>query len=298
MSTIWTLLISYAVGVASSVPVSWYFFRKSRRTRLVVFVQFVTSVFQGIDSSVRAQLGVAFRGKTVDDMTQVQFVVVNEGELPIRDPIKPLSLSIPSKASLLDASVAFVHPEGREVSVSRVSEPDERSTIQFIFPLLNKGEGFIVRLLLSGELKPKELRFSISAEDLPPLIPATGWGVSPYGITPRATLGAWIIPAILLGIGGSIVSTVIYFAQHHTGWWPLPWHTFRPDWATIAQIVGAGLGGLAIVLLGMASATAQDGRPFWNPRPRFTVPRQFQPPRWIERDTFGRIPESHATVDE
>lgn len=61
-----------------------------------------------------------------------------------------------------------VHPQGRDVTLNI---DDSKTTVCIEFPLLNKDDFFIIRLLLKGEIDPDNLKFTISADELPPELP-------------------------------------------------------------------------------------------------------------------------------
>ena len=79
--------------------------------------------------------------------------------------ISPLTLHVPEGSQILDASILYIHPKGREVSIS-VKE----SNAIFNFALLNSDEFFIAKILLEGEPKEQDFKFSISVDDLPPTL--------------------------------------------------------------------------------------------------------------------------------
>lgn len=67
----------------------------------------------------------------------------------------------------MDASILHVAPEGREVRIVQ-----SQTSVAFTFPLLNAGEFFITKLLLQGRARPKDFKFSITDDELPPMLDA------------------------------------------------------------------------------------------------------------------------------
>jgi len=160
-------LTSLIVGVLATVWVSRYYFKRTTDKSLTPYLQHISSLFDGVDDSVRESLKIAYKGTAITELLEVQFLIANTGERPIRDFIAPLTLSIPQNCSLLDASILHVSPEGREVLINQTPH-----TVAFNFPLLNSGEFFITKLLLQGVAKTKDLKFTITVDDLPPVLTA------------------------------------------------------------------------------------------------------------------------------
>jgi hypothetical protein len=122
-------LASLIIGVVATVWVSRYYFKRTTDKSLTPYLQFMSSLFDGVDPSVRESLKIAYKGTAVTELLEVQFLIANTGERPIRDVIAPLTLSIPENCSLLDASLLHISPEGREVEIKHT--PD---TVVFRFP--------------------------------------------------------------------------------------------------------------------------------------------------------------------
>jgi len=175
MSTILVTVGSLVIGVVATFVVGRYYFRRSVAKHLSCYVQFAAPVFAGMDPDVRKQLKIFYKDLEVDDLYELQFAVINDGERPIRDCLRPLTLHIKSDISVLDASILRVQPEGRTVDVVITSEPTGAARIEFPFLLLNKDEGFVAKIILRGKLTEADAALHIVAEDLPPIIAATPW---------------------------------------------------------------------------------------------------------------------------
>jgi len=165
MENILIAIISISVGIAATVFASRHYYRRSVDKELTPFVQLQSNVLSHIDKDVKSELHIEYKGVKVDNLQQLQFLVANTGERAIRDVIKPLRLELPDDVEIMDASLLYIAPEGREVSLA-ISEPAH--SIEFNFPLLNKDEFFIFKLLIKGAPARKDLKFSIVADDLPP----------------------------------------------------------------------------------------------------------------------------------
>lgn len=173
MENILIAFVGAVIGIIATVVVGRYYYVRTTDKRLNVYIQLASPVLGGIDPKVREVLKVHYRNIEVVDLFQLQFLVANEGVRAIRDCIEPLTVGIPSNIKLLDATVLYVRPENRTVKVNVRDEDntaDSSTVVECIFPLLNKGDFFLVKLLLDGLLKPLELQFRITADDLPPVI--------------------------------------------------------------------------------------------------------------------------------
>jgi hypothetical protein len=167
--TFWGIII----GVAATIVVGRYYFLRSFNKRLTPYIQIASPLLEGIDSTVRESLKIHYRGVEVLNLFQLEIVFINDGDRAIRDCLEPLSLHLPKGIKVLDAVVLDVHPEERVVT-TKTREATNGSTtvpvIDFDFKLLNKGEYFRVKLLTDGLFNIEELKFYITADDLPPLI--------------------------------------------------------------------------------------------------------------------------------
>lgn len=241
---------------------------------------------------LRERVTVLLDGEPAERLVQVQFIVANQGVRAIQ-PIKPLSLSLPSSVGLLDAHVLHVHPDGRHVGLLVSRQDDGATTIAFPFDVLNRDEGFVVRLLLTGELAARDLRFTLTCDDLPPVVAPTGWGTSRYGITPPFNIGALILMAIFALPGAALTYVAGELARARPWSMPVPWSQFRPSLETLAIACTFALG-CGLLLLGVISSVAQEGRPFFNAvRPNLPLPAHLRLPPWITPDMHGRYPLSH-----
>lgn len=163
-------ILSLFGGVLATVVVARYYFlrtvEKSKKS-LIPYIDFFSELLDGIDPEVRQALSIKYQDHEVEDLIEVQFLVANSGEKPIRDVIKPLSLTVPTSSKIMNAALLHVSPDGREVSLN-VNK--ETNTINYIFDLLNKNEFFVVKLLLNGKADIDDFKFTITVDDLPPVL--------------------------------------------------------------------------------------------------------------------------------
>jgi hypothetical protein len=132
-------IVILIVSVLATVWVSRYYFRRTVAKGLTPYLQFSSPLFNSVDPAVRDSLKITYKGLAVTELLEVQFIIANTGERPIRDVIAPLSLRIPKGCcSLLDASVRYVAPEGTDVKILQSSD-----SVAFTFPLLNARDFFL-----------------------------------------------------------------------------------------------------------------------------------------------------------
>ena len=111
MSGLVTSIASLILGVVATVWVSRYYFKRTVDKALTPYIQFSSSLFEGVDPSVRQALTIDYKGTSVKELLEIQFLIANTGERPIKDLIKPLTLIIPAGCTLLDASMLHIAPD-------------------------------------------------------------------------------------------------------------------------------------------------------------------------------------------
>lgn len=194
METFLGTMAGIIFGGMISFIISRFYYKKSIKTKnLSCYVQFVSEILTDIDPEVKQKLDIEYDGQKVDSIYQVQFIIANTGDFPVRDVIKPLTLEIPNNAEVLDTNLLHIEPNGREINLQTLKSATFNS-VEFKFPLLNSGEYFVVKLLVKGEApspEPKKsendsetiismdyfefgqynlFKFRITVDDLPPEI--------------------------------------------------------------------------------------------------------------------------------
>ena len=167
------------IGAIITFLVSKYFFRKSIKEKtLKPFIQFESKLFSELDPELKEDLIVKYKNHNVDNIIQAQFLVANSGDIPIRDIIEPLRLTLPKENRIFSVNIVHIEPDGREIK-HRIVENELNNIIEFKIPLLNGGDFFVFKILVQDKLpeeneqeeKNKEksiFNFSITADDLPP----------------------------------------------------------------------------------------------------------------------------------
>ena len=267
------VLVSIIIGVIATIWVSNHYYRRSKRKSLTPYIQFSTSVFRGVDPSVREAVKIEYKEVQIKDLFEIQFLIANTGERPIRDIINPLTLHVPEESQILDASILYIHPKGREVSIS-VKE----SHAIFNFALLNSDEFFIAKILLEGELKQEDFKFSISVDDLPPTLKQR---LLPYelidtGEKREFEKGLLIGGILLLALGSSLAGLI--YAQ-----WPIIsalWRveflaTFKENWIILVSAAIAAVPALLLIVIGPMMAIGAFTSFSFPKKRKFHVPSDY-----------------------
>lgn len=143
-------ILSFVLGGVLSFLISKYFYRKSlQKNSLKISLNYFSTLFDNIDSEIKQNLKLVYKGNEIQDINSIEFTIENDGTKPLRDIIKPLTLSIPKDFEILDANVQRISPNGREVNVSI---DKEKNVITIYFPLLNPKENFILKILYKGSV--------------------------------------------------------------------------------------------------------------------------------------------------
>jgi hypothetical protein len=271
--------IGVIVGVLATVFVGQYYFRRTVNKSLGVYGLLNSYVFAGIAGDVRRQLNFRFQDKDVKELQQLVFLVANDGEKAIRDMMAPMKLSIPGNVEVLDASIIHKKPDDLTATIAIKEEAQSTTGLCLDFPLLNKGEFFVVKLLLSGQLPIEKVRFAVLAEDLPrslSVMPAPPTALREEGFRVEWSL--------------AVVATLILLFVAWAGWWllvlresrpelfPVPWNTFRVTIEAAFLLIPALLFLPVLGIIGMAMvAAAAFGGEFPPSRTRkFPLPKELQ----------------------
>lgn len=273
-----------AIGVIATVFASRYYFRRSVDKQLTPFVQNLTNVLHYIEEDVKSELEVRYRGVQVENLQQTQFLIANTGERAIRDLIEPLTLKIDSADEIMDVNILHIHPHGRDVKANLVKSG---KAVKFDFPLLNKDEFFIVKLLVNGNPDRWDYKFNIVADDLPPqlLIKSLSYDQIEHD-GPREKRGFELGPAI----GGLVflfLSLCISLISYYVGGVEIPviesevwsWLNFIP-FIGIAHWVGyivAFIFGLIAIFAIIGAFTSSFEFP---KRKKFKVPSELASASW------------------
>ena len=302
-------VIGLALGIVATVLVSRYYFLRSVDKSLSVFGLLNANVFAGIARDMRKNLHFIFQDKEVEDLQQVVLLIANDGERAISNVIEPLSIQLPNGVDVLDASVLHRHPESLKASITHKAST-AGAALDFIFPLLNKGEFFVVKLLLSGNVSVRDIPFTILADDLPRSLKVKR--APPASLQDSGYKVQWELVVVSLVI---LVFPLWALYMLHLLWkkqpelFPYPWESFVVSMPSLLlTIPGALLLGFLLLLgIGMLGAAFFNGQFPPNRRPRFPLPKEIRnmgfpyrmpplPPSFGEDDHFDMEPETAADV--
>lgn len=201
------------IGSIVTFLVSRHFFKKGIKEKsFTPFVQFTSTLFSELDPELQKNLKVNYKNQEIENITQTQFVIANTGDVPIRDIIKPLQLTLPKENKILGVNIVYTKPKEREVEY-KIIETDNSNTIEFIIPLLNAKEYFVVKIIIQDVLKNpekdknKKYLFSITADDLPPKLTIKNFPSSHYEKGEEKEIGAG---SILIWIG--VIPLIFYIS--------------------------------------------------------------------------------------
>ena len=264
---------SLASGIIATVLVTKYYFRRSLEKSLTPYIQFSSSPLKDIDPAVRKALEVKYQDHAIDNLYEIQFLIANTGFKAIRDVIEPLTLIIPEKCTLLDASVLHVDPQGRTIDLEM---SDDKKELRYVFPLLNSGEFFITKLLLNGTPSEEDFSFSIVSDELPPtLAPAP----LPYDSIGTSRKREFQFPLLIVGLLITVLGLAIV-KLIYDGWPSLPSWSELSAWGFFTSLGFSGwalffsiLPAFVFLLLGviMTAACFTEGS-FPPPKKKFILP--------------------------
>ena len=285
-------VIGIIFGVAVTVIVARYYFRRTTQKRLTLYRVLNTRIFAGIDEEVRKQLRFTFREEEVSELQQIEFLVANDGEQAVSNLIDPLCLDLPTGIKVLDASILHRSPKNLQCSVRTTTQEDGIMRIVLDFPLLNKGEYFLVKLLISGTVPTDELSFTILADDLPRTLKFR-W-LSYDALQERKVRVEWpalVIGILLLGSTCAMGFALYSLVRHQPDLFPYPWSTFKFSVTLFLVMLPSCVGLLLLGIFGifLTIGMAFEGL-FPGRGPRFPLPEEFRRRSFHFRDI---IHEAH-----
>lgn len=228
MQAIVIAVVTTVIGVVVTILISRHYYGRSSKHRLAIYEFPFPKILRGVDPETRRGLAIKFHGRDVNELNVIEYLIANEGADAIRDTISPLSAAVAEPCQIVDASITYVWPEGREVSVEVINDRQFRC----VFPLLNSHEYFYIKLITDGYVRGQDITFSITAEDLPPRIRVeSGARVNISGEDSRfSDVGAFGGALVILLIGASIGIPVVGLYEVHPAYFPFAWSRFQFTW--------------------------------------------------------------------
>jgi hypothetical protein len=265
-------IASLIVGAALSVAISRYYYKRSLRHRLAIYVFQSSRLFRDVDSAIRKALTIQFHGAPVEQLVLAELLIANEGVHAVRDCVQPLTIALPDDARFVDASILYVHPDGRQVSTTLSSA---RKCI-CEFEILNAGEYFLLRIIIDGRTRVADLRCSIVAENLPPRIAVE---FEPVETRERSRFDfvAPLVFGVAAGLlGGSILATLVLLRDAQPSLFPFPPSGFEFSFGSSLVIFVAGTLGVLLTLIGLGFLAASVFGGVIPPPRRFPLPGHFR----------------------
>ena len=273
-----------------------YYFLRSVNKSIGVYQLLNSLVFEGIAPDVRRQLHFRFQDSEVDELQQVVFLVANDGERAISNVIEPLTLRIPAGVEVLDALVLHRHPSELRLQVKTDGGPAGGSSTSFSFPILNKGEFFVVKLLLSGRLVVDKQSFQLLADDLPRAVQVKD--LPPSAVEDENYSFMWEL-ALAAVIVLAVPTWILYFGyqlyETRPELFPYPWTSFIVSFESLALLVPGAILLILIAFMGLVILAAAVFGGEFPPRtgPRFPLPKELR--RAVYRHPFARF---HGPFEE
>jgi hypothetical protein len=277
-----TGILGIIIGIIATVVVARYYYRRSVLKSLGVYKLLHSQVFAGIEPDVREQLHFHFGTTEVKELQQLTFLIANDGERAIGQPIEPLTLPLPEDIELLDASILHRQPASLRVSVSLVTgeKAAHVTDVTFDFPLLNRGDFFVAKLLLSGPAPKKPFTFRLLAEDLDRTFQFKRLPLE--ALEEKGPAFVWM-PVVL---GGALLSVcgwffyilyVIHAAQPEI--FPYPWRTFSFSARSLVVLLPSVTLGVLFLLIGLLVTFTMAFEGVFPPHrgPRFPLPAKLRP---------------------
>lgn len=154
------------LGAILAIPVSRYFYKKSIETKISIYYIRYSKVFSGISNDILDKLNVNFEGRNIESLQEIIFVVVNDGENSITNIIRPLTLFIEKKYEIIDVST-INKIDKNFILETKIEKSEIGEEIHFDFPIMNKGDYFVIKMLVDGYVDKKDFVFKIHAENIP-----------------------------------------------------------------------------------------------------------------------------------
>lgn len=289
-------IITTVIGVTVAVLAARHYYTRSVKHRLAIYWLPSPSVFYGADPDIMRDLAIQFRSQPVRELAVTEFLIANEGADPIRNVLEPLTFAITERSStehapirgrpvrstiadassqsghvpnkIVDASVTYVQPEGRAISVKKTSDQEFRCN----FALLNPDEYFYVKLITDGELRRTDIKCQIVAENLPPTLKVENTSKVSIGSNNDAEPGMLIPAAICLTLAAAIFLPLVALFRVHPSYFPFTGKKFDFVWWIFVPTVLDAI----IIFLGLALTVGFITVAFptrIRPRRRFNRPR-------------------------
>jgi len=262
----WVLLL---LGALIGLAISHFYYRRSFKKSLSTYQMFHASPMTGMASEVKGQLEVKFKGQSVANLIEAQFLVINDGVKALRDLIEPLTLTWSAGLRMLDAQVVRSSTGVNSIQLAAHGMTDANGRLEIPIKLMNAGDWFILKVVADGPGGGGDWRWSISVDELPPSLLMKKMTTEDLGRFPLSRARRQRAAAI----------TALGLALSWACWWSTGW---LGDWskahapegsfwqgvlATLAFAVGLSILVGLFVALAAAAKVVQGWRPFGKELP-------------------------------
>ena len=112
------LILGVIAGAIASLIISRFYYLKTVTKKLTPYLYIGTAILEGTDPEIREKLKIKFlesnQTESINEIDvknpyQLEFIIVNDGELPIRDCIQPLSIKFPGDARLISTNIMGIN---------------------------------------------------------------------------------------------------------------------------------------------------------------------------------------------
>jgi hypothetical protein len=149
-----------ALASVVAIPLTIYFYVKTQVfPQLTYYVHPVRATV--VKSGAASSLSVNFNDKAVTgDITAAQIAIWNAGRMPIKraDVLKPLLITLPVAAPILEGSVRKVSRDVTNVTLNDTSSARNQIGVQF--DILERNDGCVIQLIYAGS---PDLPITVSA---------------------------------------------------------------------------------------------------------------------------------------
>ena len=267
-------IVTTIIGIIVAILVTRHYYSRSAKHRLAIYALPFPSIFYGVDPEIRSGLSIQFHGEPVKELSVLEVLIANEGASAIQNPIEPLTFAIGEGARIVDASVTYIYPEGRDIDVQIISG----SSFKCTFSLLNSNEYFYVKLITDGRQQWADITCTIVAENLPPRLKLeSAAGVKIGDSNNRMEWGLLGVGLALLVVAAAFSLPIVALYQIHSAYFPFSWSKFDVVWWLTPSLVIAALGAAILAVIALLTIVSSGSGNFEIPPRRQSFRRPGSP---------------------
>ncbi len=149
--------------------------------------------------------------------------------------------------------------------------------VTFEFPLLNKGDFFLVKLLLSGSVPSDDMKFTLVADDLPRTLEFNR--LPPQALEEKKLRVEWgivVVGLVVLAFGSAMSFALFNLVEHRPDAFPYPWSTFKFSVLSLLVVAPSVIGVVLICIFGALLVIAAGLEGLWIRGTRFPLPKELR----------------------